>query len=282
MGPLRAELLKIWRSWATTILIVIVALVELLLGYVLIWAILQAPDTGDGGGAGFGPQERATLLATLGPDALVGNALAMLAGLGGALALVLGALSSAREYGWRTVAALLVQGRPRPAVVAAKAGALAVVLAVMTVATFLAALGGSAFVTQLEGGESGLPPIDELAAGLGAGWLILGAWGSIGLALGFLLRGTGLAIGLGLAYAFVIESIIAALVGTSGIVEAVARGLVGVNAGALAGSFGPELPPEFGGSTVDVAPAVAALVLAAYLVAGLTLAAAVVRAQDVT
>jgi ABC-2 type transport system permease protein len=280
-GPFRAELLKSWRSWATTILIVIVALVELLLGYVLIWAILQAPDVG-GDAGGFGEQGRAALLATLGPDALVGNALSMLAGLGGALALVLGALSSAREYGWRTVAALLVQGRPRPALIAAKAAALAVVLAVMTLATFLAALAGSAFVMQLEGGETGLPPMDELAAGLGAGWLIVGAWGSIGLALGFLLRGTGLAIGLGLAYAFVIETIIVSLVGSSDIVEGVSRGLVGVNAGALAGSFGPELPPQFGGSVLDIAPAVAALVLAAYLVAGLVAATVVVRARDVT
>ena len=278
MGPLRAELLKAWRSWATTILILIVALVELLLGYLVIWLVVQAPlEQG-----GLDEAASAALLATLGPEGLVGNALAMLAGLGGALALVLGALMSAREYGWRTVGALLVQGRPRVAMVAAKAGALAIVLAVMTVATFVAALAGSALVAALEGGEMALPPLDEVAAGLGAGWLIVGAWGSIGLALGFLLRGTGLAIGLGLAYAFVIETLIVTLSGTSSVVEAIARGLVGVNAGALASSFGPELPPQFGGPLLDITPAVATFVVAAYLVAGLVVSTIVVRARDVT
>ena len=278
MGPLRAELLKAWRSWATTILIAIVALVELLLGYLLIWLILQAPlEEG-----GVTELERAALFATLGPDQLVGNALSMLAGLGGALALVLGALMSAREYGWRTVATLLVQGRTRVTMIAAKAVALALVLAVMTVAVFLAAIAGSALVAALEGGEMGLPPIDELAAGLGVGWLIVGAWGSIGLALGFLLRATGLAIGLGLAYAFVIETLVAALSGASSVVEAIARGLIGVNAGALASSFGPELPAQFGGPVLEIAPAVAALVVSAYLVAGLVVATVVIRARDVT
>jgi ABC-2 type transport system permease protein len=278
MGPLQAELLKAWRSWATTILIVIVALVELLLGYLLIWLILQAPlEEG-----GVTEVERAALFSTLGPDQLVGNALSMLAGLGGALALVLGALMSAREYGWRTVGTLLVQGRPRMTMVVAKALALAIVLAIMTVATFVAAIAGSALVAALEGTEMGLPPIDDLAAGLGVGWLIVGAWGSVGLALGFLLRATGLAIGLGLAYAFVIETLVAALSGASSVVEAIARGLIGVNAGALASSFGPELPPQFGGPALDITPAVAALVVAAYLVAGLIVATVVVRARDVT
>ena len=278
MGPLRAELLKAWRSWATTILIVIVALVELLLGYLVIWLIVQAPAEQ----GGVTEVERAALLATLGADELVGNALTMLAGLGGALALVLGALMSAREYGWRTVGSLLVQGRPRVAMVAAKAGALAIVLAVMTVATFAAALAGSALVAALDAGEMALPPLDEVAAGLGVGWLIVAAWGSIGLALGFLLRATGLAIGLGLAYAFVIETLVAALAGTSSVVEAIARGLIGVNAGALAASFGPELPPQFGGAALDITPAVATLVVAAYLVAGLVVSTIAVRARDVT
>lgn len=279
IGPIRAELLKAWRSWATRILVLVVVLVELLLGYVIVWAVLQAPDVGD---EGFGPEARAALLATLSPEELVGNALGMLAGLGGALALVLGALSSAREYGWRTLPVLLVQGPSRLAMVGAKAVSLAVVLVIMTVATFLAAVGGSAMVTGLEGGTMAWPRADEVVAGLGAGWLILAAWGSIGLALGFLLRGTGLAVGLGLVYAFVIESIIAALVGASPILEAVARGLVGVNAGALAASFGPELPPSLGGSQLEVAPALAAAVLGAYVVAGVAVAALVVRARDVT
>ena len=279
IGPIRAELLKSWRSWATRILIGVIILVELLLGYVLIWAILQAPEV-DGGG--FGPEVRAALLATLSPSELVGNALGMLAGLGGALALVLGALSSAREYGWRTLGVLLVQGPRRAAMVGAKGVALAVALLAMVVATFLAATVGSVVVTGLEGGAIAWPPFGEVLSGIGVGWLILGAWGSVGLALGFLLRGTGLAIGLGLVYAFVIESLITAFVSASSILEAIARGLVGVNASALATSFAVDLPPELGGGALDIEPIVAAAVLATYVVAGIAISAFVVRARDVT
>ena len=279
IGPIRAELLKTWRSWATRILIGVIFLVELLLGYTVIWAILQAPDVE---GSGFGPEARAALLATLSPSELVGNALGMLAGLGGALALVLGALSSAREYGWRTLAVLLVQGPGRTVVVAAKAVALAVALLAMDLVTFLAAMIGSVVVTQLEGGTVEWPAIGEVLAGIGVGWLILVAWGSVGLALGFLLRGTGLAIGLGLVYAFVIESLISALVGASSILEAIARGLVGINANALASSFAVELPSELGGSPLDIEPSVAAAVLAAYALVGIGVSAFVVRARDVT
>ena len=52
--------------------------------------------------------------------------------------------------------------------------------------------------------------------------------------------------------------------------------------GALAGSFGPELPPQFGGPALEIEPAVATLVVAAYLVVGLVVSAVVVRARDVT
>jgi ABC-2 type transport system permease protein len=279
IGPIRAELLKGWRAWATRILIGVIFLVELLLGYTVIWAVLQAPDVGEGG---FGPEVRAALLATLSPAELVGNALGMLAGLGGALALVLGALSSAREYGWRTIGVLLVQGPGRVVVVAAKAVALAVALLAMVLATFLAATIGSVVVTGLEGGPIAWPPVGEIVAGIGVGWLILAAWGSVGLALGFLLRGTGLAIGLGLVYAFVIESLISALAGASSILEAIARGLVGINANALATSFAVELPPELGGSPLDIEPVVATTVLVAYALAGIAISAFAVRARDVT
>lgn len=279
MGPVRAELLKTWRSWATRVLLIVLVAVQLLLGYVLIWAILQSPEVDDGD---FGPAARAALLFTLGTDQIVGNAVGMLAGLGGALAVVLGALTAAREYGWRTMQALLVQGRGRLALVAAKAGALAVTLLVFTLAAFATAAAGSILVMRLEELEVTAPDLGEVAAGIAVGWLVLGAWGAVGLALGFWLRGTGLAIGLGLVYAFVLEPILSALVGLSSILETIARGLIGVNAGALAASFSIDLPAELGGSPFDVEPIVATLVLVGYLAGGLALASVLVRARDVT
>lgn len=277
-GPLGAELMKLRKAWSTRILIAIVVVAQVLLGYLIIWAILQVPEPEEGGlGAA-----RGVILATLSPEYVVANALGMLAGLGGSMALVIGVLATAREFGWRTVANLATQGTGRIAIVTAKAAAVVIVMLIIVVLDFAAAAATSAVITAAEEGELTYPPAGELAAGIGAGWLILTAWASVGIALGLLLRGTGLAIGLGLVYALVIESLVAAFAGASSVVETVARGLLGVNAAALASAFSQPLPPELGGSPLDIAPASAVFILAAYALVALAIASAVFRRRDIS
>lgn len=276
MSVVAAELLKLRRSRATWVLVGILALVELLLGYLLIYAIIQAPS---------GPDEpdfgREALLLTLRPEHFVLNVLNMLAGLGGALALVLAAMHSAREYGWRTITTMLTQGPPRVAVFAAKAVALAIVVAVMVLITFAMGGIGSSLVSGFLGEPIAFPPLTEIASGIAAGTLIVGSWAALGFALGFLLRSTGLAIGLGLVYALVIESVIQGLAFVNETFEAITRWLLGANGTAFASSFGPALVGEEFGVT-DIDPAVAAAVLAAYLVVSLAAAAVVFARRDVT
>jgi ABC-2 type transport system permease protein len=275
VNAVAAEILKLRRSWSTSILIGILALVELLLGYLLIYLIAQIPPPPDQ--PDFGPG----LVLTLRPENFVSNVLNMLASLGGALALVLGAMHSAREYGWRTISTLLTQGPTRVGVVAAKAVALAVVVVVMVLVTFAAGAIGTTVVAGLQGEAVTFPPLAEIASGFAAGCLIVGAWAALGFALGFLLRSTGLAIGLGLVYALVIETVIQGLANINETIEAISRGLLGANGTALAASFGPDaVAEEFG--VVAIEPPVAAVVLAAYIVVGLVAAALVFTRRDVT
>lgn len=275
MSVVAAELLKLRRSWSTPILIGILALVELLLGYLVIYLIAQAPPPP--GEPAFGE----ALLLTLRPENFVSNVLNMLASLGGALALVLGAMHSAREYGWRTITTILTQGPSRVGVFAAKAVALAVVVVLMVLVTFAVGAIGAALVAGFQEQSIASPAIGEIAIGVAVGCLIVGAWAAVGFALGFLLRSTGLAIGLGLVYALIIEGVIQGLANINETIEAISRGLLGANGTALASSFGPDaVADQFG--VVSIEPPVAAAVLAAYIVVALGMAAFVFARRDVT
>lgn len=274
MSVVAAELLKLRRSWSTWILVGVLALAQLLLGYLFIFAAVQAPDDAFGGARDF---FRMTLLT----ENVISNVLTMLSGLGGALALVLGAMSSAREYGWRTITTLLTQRPTRTGYLGGKVQALAALTATMALVTFAIAAMASMLVTSAIGEEVRFPPIDTLVFGLAAGWLMLGAWGSVGFALGLLFRSTGLAIGLGLVYALVIESVLQLLTGLGEPFISVTRGLLGTNASALATSFGPDVPDSFGGA-VSIEPILATAVLAAYVIVPLLIAGYVFLRRDVT
>ena len=111
IGPIRAELLKFQRAWSTWIIGGILVAIELLLSYLLILLIVQSPVPPDDPAAAAAFEE---LRASMQPERAIPNALGMLAGLGGALALVLGAMSTAREFSGRTISILLTQRPTRP------------------------------------------------------------------------------------------------------------------------------------------------------------------------
>ena len=275
MSAIAAELLKLRRSRGTWVLVGVLALVQLLLGYALLYLVAGAiASEGD-------LQEAAALELSIRPEFFVSNVLGMLASIGGALALVLGAMHSAREYGWRTVTNMLTQGPSRVAFVVAKAVSLGVVVVLMVLVTFATGAIGSAIFGSLSDAPLEFPPFAEIASGIVVGSLIVGAWAALGLALGFLLRSTGLAIGLGLVYALVIETIVNGFATLNDVVEAISRGLLGTNGSALASSFAPAgLAEQFG--QIRVEPAVAAAVLAAYTILSLAVASVVFSRRDVT
>ena len=275
MNAIAAELLKLRRSRGTWVLVGVLALVQLLLGYALLYFVAGAiAAEGD-------VSEAAALELTIRPEFFVSNVLGMLASLGGALGLVLGAMHSAREYGWRTITTLLTQGPPRVAVVLAKAASLAVVVVVMVLVAFATGAIAAAIFGSLSDAPLEFPPLAEIMAGVVVGALIVGAWAALGLALGFLLRSTGLAIGLGLVYALVIETIVNGFAVLNDVVEAISRGLLGTNGSALASSFAPAAIGEQFGS-IAIEPAVAAAVHAAYTIVALAVASVVFSRRDVT
>jgi ABC-2 type transport system permease protein len=278
IGAISAELLKLRKSWATWILGGVLVLGLFLLGYLLIYLLVQNPPPGDGGGAREGI---AALKATLLPMNVVANVIGFLAGLGGPIALVIGALNSAREYSLRTITAVLTQRPSRLGLLGAKTVALALLLAILTVACFAVGVLGTLLVAALDGTPGSLPSVVEIGKGAAASWLILGAWAALGFALGMVLRSTGLAIGLGLVYALVIETVISALGFALDAFEAVSRGLLGRNASALADAFG-QLNVNGGPGAAVNPPATAALVLAAYVIGSLLVAAAFFMRRDVT
>ena len=140
---------------------------------------------------------------------------------------------------------------------------------------------GSLAVASFEDAAVDWPPVRELAKGLGVGSLIFAVWSTLGFALAVLFRGTPLAIGLGLACALAVENAIAALPIESEAFEDVRSLMLGENTSSVSGYFGSS-SQAFGAPEPLVEPGRAALVLTAYTVGFILLAAFFFRRRDVT
>jgi len=248
-SALRAELLKLRKRPALWVLLAVLVGVQVLFGYVFVYVFLgletEAPDV-----------RVYQLLDRLMPQEFVTSALGDLAGMGAALAIILGVLVVGSEYRWNTLKTIATQGPPRPALAAGKLGSLAAAMFVFTVAYLLTALVCSSIVASLEGEPVVLPSAGIIAGGLGAGWLVLSAWATFGALLAVALRGTGLAIGLGLLYALVLEELLlAALFPWSETIDRVLHAVLpGSNANALVQHLGvPPGPPASPLSALTVA-----------------------------
>lgn len=262
-GALSAELLKLRKRPATWVVLAILVVFVLLFGYVLLWLLAtNAPEEAFSGGP-----PPAELLETLHPDNLTAYAASNVTGVGGALVLVLGALIAGSEYGWGTVRTIAVVRPGRATIALAKVVAVTAAAAVLSLVGFAAAGAGAAMVAAAEG-LSGWPDAWEVVRALGASWLVLTAWGQLGLGLGFLTRNTGVAIGIGLVYLLVLESLATLLPDTVEAVRTARDALLGVNANALVARFG-EVGADLGAGTGSAAidPVQAALVVSAYVVA---------------
>ena len=268
-----AEVLKLRKRPATWALGALLAAAIVLLRYVLAYVISrQAP------GPGVSAQEIAMLKEALLPRNVVPMMLNILPGIGGAVALILGALVAGSEYGWTTLKTILTQRPGRLGVLGGKALAVGGVLGLYVALSFAASLAAGLVLAGVTGGAATLPGAAEIARGLGAAWLILAAWAALGMLLATAFRGTALAIGLGLIYSLVVESIIATLAGGVTWLATLRKGLPGANAGALVDAFPVAVPDT---ASALVGPAHAGLVLAAYVVAGVALAALLLRRRDV-
>ena len=203
--------------------------------------------------------------------------------IGSAVAITFGAFAAGSEYGRGTLKTVLSQRPGRLGVLSGKLLALTLFLLLGFLLTLGAAALGSFVVARLEEAAVDWPPVVDLLRGAGAGVLIFAVYGAFGFLLATLFRGTALAIGLGLAYALAVESIVLALPFEGDTSESLRKATLGENVGAISNSFGSPYPGMMSGMPEPlVEPERAVLVLSAYAVVFVVLAALLLRRRDVT
>ncbi|OEV04953.1 ABC transporter permease [Streptomyces oceani] len=271
-GSTVAELIKLVRRPANWGLLGIAVALSLTFGYFI-------PLAGVSGAGGDAPNSDRGLDAIL-PDQLVGNSLGGLPVFLGAILLVVGALALGGEYGWGTWKTVLTQQPSRLIVLAGKLCALAGSALVFVLTMFGTGALTSWAIALAKDAPVVWPSATDLAAGLGAGWLIALMWVSLGALLAIVLRGLALPIGLGLVWLLVVQNLVISLAAPLlDWVDMARQGLPGANAGSLAASLGASGSTpgvgEFAGSGQ------ATLVVAGYLCAFVGLGAWLLSRRDV-
>ena len=240
--------------------------------YFLSWYQALHPSTGDRG---------AVNILTLFPDQFVNQVMGAGA-VGGAIAIVLGAIYAGSEFSWSTLKTMFTQRPGRLTVWAGRVVVFSLWMGIMAVALFVAGAALSTVVALFQGHAITWPAGIDIAKGFGVIWLIFVVEGAIGLGLGVLIRQSAAALGAGLIYLLAVEIIAVRFIDSinSGAYQWVGNLFVGQNATALTQSF---TSPAFGRT---IAPAISAehavLVLAAYGVGLIIVAAGLLRLRDVT
>lgn len=277
MNSVLAELLVLRKRASTWILLGVWVLLGILFAYGL-------PYLTYSGGAGGTP---GTPLELMLPHRLADNLLGGYPFFGGVLALMLGVLAIGSDYGWDTLKTLFVQRPGRVRVLGAKVAALAVLLMLFVVASFLSGAVASYLVAGAEDAAVHWPSAGELLGGVAAGWFILATWATLGVLLAVLSRGTALAIGLGIVYALIIEGLLSALASQVAWLDSIVEYFLRANAyslvsasGAPTAAFQDNGPGSFFGPFVGAGQAI--LVMLVYGVTFLTLSAMLLRRRDVS
>ena len=225
-----------------------------------------------------GSAETPVSILSLYPSNFVSNAMGAGFPLGAAMAIVLGALLAGSEYSWGTLKTVLTQG---PGRLTTWTGRVIVFIAWMGIVTLVMFAVGAAYSVVIAATQSHdivWPATIDIVKGLGAIWLILTAFGSVGLALGVLIRQSAAALGVGLVYLLSVEII-------------AVRFIDGLNGGAykwigdlFVGQNATALTQNFAGRAVlsPIGTEQAVLVLAVYVVGLFVVAAGLQRLRDVT
>ena len=221
--------------------------------------------------------ERAVALGSLYPDQFVNNVMGAGFPLGAALAIVLGAIISGSEYSWGTLKTMFTQGPGRLTTFAGRAVVFWVWMGVMTAILFAVGAGYSAVIATLNSQPLVWPAFDAMAKGFGAIWLIFAVNGAIGIALGVVIRQSAAALGVGVVYLLSVEIIAVRFIDSvsNGAYKWLGDLFVGQNATALVGHLA-----NAKGITISAEQAV--LVMFAWLLALLVVAAGLQRVRDVT
>lgn len=272
----RAELLKLRKRPGVWILLATMAGTVLLFGYVLFYLLVtQLPD------ADLQGLDPSAVLDGLRPSELPVQVLGMVAGLGGAIGLILGGLAVGSEYGWRTTKTMTTQGPRRLPLMLGRMLAVLIVCMLLAVMAFVGGIAGTALVSLLEPGDTSVPEAADLITAFGVAVLTISVWCALGACLATLFRSTAWAIGIGLLYSLAVESIIGILPMAGNIGDIVGRALIGNNVAALVAAAAPQSAATFGGPAVDIEAGQAAAMLLAYITAAIGIATVVFIRRDI-
>src|SRR5690606_16010653 len=244
----RAELLRL-RRWPTVwVLCGAWLALNLTFGYLFTYLSYRSE-----GGSGFADQvsdqaEAQALLAQILPDQVPVVLLQGLPMFGGALLLILGAVTVGSGYGWGTWKTVFTTGPRRFTALAGTLAALGIVLVALVLATLVVDLAAAFAVAGAESQPMAWPGLVDTVRSLGAGVLIGAMWTAAGVLLGTLTRGPALAVGLGLVWALVVENLLRGVANLLGAVAAVTDVLPGSAAGSLAGALGSVAEGDPGGT----------------------------------
>lgn len=275
IASFRAESIKTRKRWANWILLLIVAAWVIALAYLVLFLVIRLQPESI-----RGPIPASVLKHRLFPENFVPIALSSGASIGAAIMIILGALSTASEYGWGTVQTILIQKPGRSAVLAGKW----LTIGIATVLISLAILGIGALASYgavtIDGSSSAWPPGDVIVKGFGALLLQLLVWSGFGAFLGIAFRSTAGAIGGGLTYLFVGEALFGSLLRDTPFIKEVLKFLPGINAGAVNAAF-PLTVREAGANAALVTAGRGVVTLLVYLVAFTVLGFLIFRRRDV-
>jgi hypothetical protein len=237
-----AELRRIGRWPAMWVLCGSWLLLNLIFGYVFTYLSYRSDD-----GSGFaGGGTRSVLLAQMMPDQAPVTLVQGMPMFGGALLMILGALTAGSGYGWGTWKTVFTTGPSRITALGGMLAAVGVVVTGLIVVTLGLDLTASLVVAAAENQPAQWPAVADLARGFGSALLIGGMWTTAGVLLGTLARGPALAVGLGLVWSLVVENLLRGVAALLGPLKVVTDVLPGTAAGSLAGAIGaaPQSDPN--------------------------------------
>jgi ABC-2 type transport system permease protein len=276
IGSIVAELTVLRKRVATWVLLGLWAAMAGLFAYVLPYADYRGQS---------GPQKGQSLQDLL-PHQFVGNVLGGFPFFGGVLVLILGVLALGSDYGWGTLKTLFTQRPTRLQIFGSKLTALAIMLIPFALASFTIAAIGSAIVASRENASMDWPSAWLIVRGIGAAWLILAVWATLGMLLAVISRGTALAIGIGILYGLVVEGLISALLDTVDALHPLIEALLRANGYSLIATLGASTadatnngPGSFSGPYVGGTQALLVLFLDLALFS--VIAATILRRRDV-
>ncbi|WP_107653845.1 ABC transporter permease [Nocardia suismassiliense] len=156
---------------------------------------------------------------------------------GGALMLVLGALTTGSGFGWGTWKTVFTQGPSRISAVGGVVVSLVAVVVGLVLTAFVVDIGVAALIGATQSQSLALPSLNQSALGILTGTAILGMWTLAGALIGVVARGPALAVGLGLVWVLVVENLLRGVAAIFAPIAVLTDHLPGTAAGSLAGAM---------------------------------------------